>query len=235
MSNLKPIAKKPVQDEVFDQLKANIVSGNWKPGTRLPSEERLSKTLSVSRITIRAALHRLSALGLIESRHGDGTFVKHYSPENHLDSLVSLIVLDRRDILELLEIRQILEVAIAGLVAQRITDGQLKVLKSSFERMKTHSDDVEASANLDTEFHLYLADAAGNSIIRKIFMLISDVYESGMRGIKKIMGSGDALHYHALIVEAIEARNPERARKVMAEHIERTISAVKEHIEEFSD
>src|SRR6056297_2353173 len=130
MAELKKINKQSIQEEVFEQLKQNIISGDWLPETRLPSEDQLAKKLSVSRITIRSALHRLSALGLVESRHGEGTFVRKYSTDSYMDSLINLIVLDKKDINELLEMRRVLEVGIVGIATERVTENDLESLSN---------------------------------------------------------------------------------------------------------
>lgn len=226
MAELRKINKQLIQEEVFEQLKANIISGDWGPETRLPSEEQLAKRLSVSRITIRSALHRLSALGLVESRHGEGTFVKKYSTDSYLDSLINLIVLDKKDINELLEMRRVLEVGIVGIAAARISESDLEALEKIYENMKRNKDDVEACANYDAEFHLFLADITKNSIIRKVFTVISEIYETAMQQIVGIMGTEEALYYHGEIIKAFKKNDVETSTRLMEEHIERTIAAV---------
>ncbi len=226
MAELKKINKQSIQEEVFEQLKQNIISGDWLPETRLPSEDQLAKKLSVSRITIRSALHRLSALGLVESRHGEGTFVRKYSTDSYMDSLINLIVLDKKDINELLEMRRVLEVGIVGIATERVTDNDLESLTNIYENMKANIDDVDAFADYDAEFHLFLADITNNSIIRKVFTVISEIYESAMHQIVGIMGGEEGVYYHGQIIEAMRNKDTELSQKLMQEHIERTIAAV---------
>ena len=76
MSGVKPIKRVSVGEQVFTQLKELLVQGEWKPGEKLPSENELAAQFGVSRITVRQALQKLGALGLVETRLGEGSFVK---------------------------------------------------------------------------------------------------------------------------------------------------------------
>lgn len=88
---ITPIQKVNVVEEIFDQLQSMLIEGTWKPGDKIPSENELSETFGVSRMTIRQALQKMKALGLIETRSGSGSFVRKISPDDSLQDLVPLM------------------------------------------------------------------------------------------------------------------------------------------------
>ena len=118
-ASLKPVRRARVKQQVFEQLRDGIVRGSWPAGTRLPSENELIGKLGCSRISIREALHMLASLGLVETRHGGGTFVRPYSGEVLLSPLLPMIALEQTDILHVLEYRRIVEPGCVALAVAR--------------------------------------------------------------------------------------------------------------------
>ena len=125
---IKPIKKVRVGEQVFRQMKGLLISGEWRPGDKLPSETELAEQFGISRITVRQALQRLSALNLIETRLGEGSFVKTVEIDQPLDNLISIAYLGTKTQSQVLEFRTILEVASAGLAAIRAGDEDLLLL-----------------------------------------------------------------------------------------------------------
>ena len=99
---LKTISKRNISDVVYEQLMENLIAGEWKPGDKIPSENELAAQLQVSRISVRSALQRLSSLGLVESRQGEGTFVCEFSGAQYANNLIPLIVFERSDMQDLM-------------------------------------------------------------------------------------------------------------------------------------
>src|SRR5450432_4026973 len=91
LATLAPVARQSVVDAVADRLRGEILAGRLRPGTRLPSERELSLALGVNRLTLRASLARLEALGLIATRHGAGTVVASWRERASLDALATLV------------------------------------------------------------------------------------------------------------------------------------------------
>ena len=118
---LKPIKKESVRGQVFWQLREQILRRTWPPGSKLPSENDLSRTMGVSRVSIREGIQHLVSLGILETKHGEGTFVRELSGQIHFNALIPLLVLDDIDILNVLEYRQIIERGTAALAAERAT------------------------------------------------------------------------------------------------------------------
>ncbi|GFN22665.1 FadR/GntR family transcriptional regulator [Thermanaeromonas sp. C210] len=232
---IRRIPKVSVSQAVFEQLRDQIFSGNWPPGSRLPSENELARMLGVSRISVRAALQKLNTLGLVQSRQGGGTFVTDVTVDVYLNPLIPALALGKHDLLEILEFRRVYEVENARLAAMRRTEKDLERLEAIMERMRQVKEDLSLFSVEDLNFHLEVARAAKNSLILKVAQITKDILRHHMKEIVAFRGSKDGLYYHPLILEAIAARDPQRAAEIMAEHIETMIDDVREHYPEEED
>src|SRR3984957_10140043 len=132
---LGPVARSSVVDAVADRLRGEILAGRLPAGSRIPSERELSLALGVNRLTLRAALGRLEAVGLIATRHGAGTVVASWRERAGLDALASLIAflqaddVERRDlVISLLELRRIVAAEAIALAAERRTKKDLDLM-----------------------------------------------------------------------------------------------------------
>jgi len=230
MVELKSIGRTNIQDEVFKQLMDNIMSGKWPPGKKIPSEDHLAKALSVSRVTIRAAIQRLSALGLVSVKQGEGTFIEKYTTSRHLNSLIPLLAIENRDIMHLMQLRKILEVGIIEVVAKNISESGIARLEEIYRKMADSTGNREVFAKFDSDFHLALADLSENPLIMVCYSVISDIFSSSMKQIVNIMGPEGALYYHKEILHSLRQRDSEKAHELMHEHIEQTIVGLSKSI-----
>ncbi len=226
-NSLRPIKKESVGSQVFRQLRDQVVRRVWSPGSKLPSENELSKTMGVSRVSVREALQRLASLGLLETRHGEGTFVREFSGEIFFNSLLPLLVLDETSIFDVLEYRRIIESGIAGLAAERATAEDLERLEESYRDMVRFSDDVAAFAGADLEFHLMLAQATGNPVLIKVNDVIHHILSVSMEKIVTALGMQDGLHFHRKIIDAVRAGDTRLAERLMEEHVVRTVERLR--------
>lgn len=224
---LKPIKKESVRGQVFWQLREEIVRRTWPPGSKLPSEHELSRTLGVSRVSIREGIQHLVSLGILETRHGEGTFVRELSGPVQFNALLPLLILDDIDILHVLEYRRIVEKGTAALAAERATDQDLAEMEAAYEQMLQARDNVAAFARADLEFHLVLAKATGNPVIIKVNNVLQSILEISLENIVSTLGMEDGLHYHRLIIEAVRNRDARGAESIMQEHVDRTIMRLK--------
>lgn len=220
---LKPIKKESVRGQVFWQLRNQILRRTWPPGSKLPSENELARSMGVSRVSIREGIQHLVSLGILETRHGEGTFVKALNSQIHFNALIPLLVLDDIDLLQVLEYRQIIERGTAAMAAERATEQDLAELEAVYEQMVQFRDDVAAFSRADLEFHLVLAKATGNPIIIKVNNVLRSVLEVSMEKIVGTLGMQDGLHFHRLIIDAIRARDACTAESIMQEHVDGTI------------
>ena len=226
---LKTISKRNISDVVYEQLMENLIAGEWKPGDKLPSENELAAQLQVSRISVRSALQRLSSLGLVESRQGEGTFVCEFSGAQYANNLIPLIVFERSDMQDLMEFRNILDSEIAALAALRATDTDIALLHQNYQRHMSAEGDVTKCADYDSEFHCLLAAATHNALFHKVYQVFQPVFRKNMHQIVSIMGVSGARVNHAAILAAVEQHDPEAARAAMQTHVQETISSVWDH------
>ncbi len=226
-SSLARVKRAKIKEQVFLQLRDQIVRGAWTPGTKIPSENVLTRKLGVSRVSLREALHMLASLGLLESRQGGGTFVKAYSGEILFNPLFPMIALDKTDILNVLEYRRIVEKGTAALVAEKAGEKEIGELEAAYRKMTLAKGKVHDFARADLDFHLALARATGNPIVSKVNDIIKSVLSASMDRIVSSLGVSDGLSYHRRILDAIKARNAGLAESLMEEHLLGTIRRLK--------
>ena len=219
---IKPIKKVRVGEQVFQQMKGLLISGEWRPGDKLPSETELAEQFGISRITVRQALQRLRALNLIETRLGEGSFVKTVEIDQPLDNLISIAYLGTKTQSQVLEFRTILEVASAGLAAIRAGDEDLLLLQENLSHMKAIAaqKDDDAFSDLDLEFHTAIGQITKNPLIIRTNSILRDVLEPSMKEVIQRMGYETALRYHAQIIDAIRQKDSALAEDLMRKHIE---------------
>jgi len=225
--SLRRVTRRSVTTQVYEQLKAQVLHRVWLPGAKLPSENELAAKLGVSRVSVREGLQRLVSLGLLETRHGEGTFVRGYSAENSMNALLPMLALSRTDIFDVLEYRRIMEKGTVALVAEKASAEDIAALKQSYAVMVERQNDIAGFAQADLEFHLALARASGNPIIMKVNSIIRDILSVSMESIVRTLGTRDGLYYHQKIIEAIEAHDTRLAESIMEEHVVRTIQRLR--------
>ena len=169
LATLAPVARQSVVDAVADRLRGEILSGRLRPGTRLPSERELSLALGVNRLTLRASLARLEALGLITTRHGAGTVVASWRERAGLEMLGTLVKgLKLNDpawhelVRSSLELRRILAAEAVALAADRHTDEDIDAITACIQVLREHVDDPLAFARADLAFMRAVCKAARN-------------------------------------------------------------------------
>ena len=210
-----------VTDEAIEKLKGMIVSGQLRPGDRLPREADLATSLGLSRSSLREAVRALSLVRILDVRQGDGTYVSSLAADSLLDAL-SFIVEFHHDasVLDLLEVRRILEPAASARAAVRIDDASLGRLEEILNR-STPDSAVEELVRNDVEFHRAIAAAAGNSVLTSLIESLSGPTQRARvwRGITQEGALVRTLAEHRSIFDAIRAHDPELARTWATVHI----------------
>jgi len=221
---------KPVQDvklyqQVIEQIKDMLKSGELQPGDKLPSERDLVEQLQVSRTSIREALSALRLLGVVESRHGGGNFIRDQLDRNFLEPLSILFLLDRTSAAEVLQFRKILEVECARLAAENARPEQVTEMESVVEKLAEFQQDEEQNIHLDKEFHYTIAGCAGNRLLFNVVTAISDLLDFSIEDSRaKILmdpANQEALiEQHRGIYAAIAAGDGDLAAERMRGHLE---------------
>lgn len=205
-------------------LRNKIASGELAAGQKCPPEAELSAQLGVSRSSLREAVRAMSALGVMESRHGSGTYVSSLEPTVILQNfalLVDLLPLD--GLLELFEIRRLMESHAAAAAAANATPEVLAKLTALVESMEATTDPTEYS-ELDSQFHEEICRASGNSTLAALVGLFRSrgghfrIFE-GEEGVEVREGSTVG---HGAIVDAIACKDPTLAATAAASHVAQT-------------
>ena len=142
------IEKNNLVDEAYNQLLQMIASGEWVEGSKLPSESQLCETLGVSRNTVRVALSKLNALGLIESRQGFGYSVRNLNIGIYLNSMLPTMLLHSRDLESITEFRIGVESEAAAVAAERATAEDLERMRVACEKAEAHMGDPDMFAKV---------------------------------------------------------------------------------------
>ncbi len=201
-------------EEVMVQLAKLIRQGRLRPGDRLPPERELAERLHISRATLREALRAMQLQGLVESRHGAGNFIAGGRAE---DLAFALNHLALRDIFEL---RMLTEPSIAALAAERADADDVARLEQALSEQEQQSLHTSGSARADIAFHSALAEATHNHALMELGARMMEVLSpSRDPSLQTAQRARVSLLSHRHIVECIKARDPDRARRAMEEHI----------------
>ncbi len=229
MAKLQKIKMESLRSQVYMQLKNQLMEGVWKAGEKLPSENELCASLGVSRVTVRAAIQQLEILGLVETRHGGGNFVKEFSSANAMNALHPLIQInENQDIITILEYRKIIEKGTIGLIAPKITAADIAKLEDTYHLMISLSDTDQAQqqAEADHLFHYQLAQISNNPIIIKVYEIINVILAAAMVEIVRLLGTEMGLRYHRQLIDALKTGDKALCESVMEAHIEETIKKI---------
>ncbi|MBA4602145.1 FadR/GntR family transcriptional regulator [Thermoactinomyces mirandus] len=211
-------------DEVADYLKEQIMNGTYKPGDRLPSLRELSELLGVGQSTIREAVSSLKTMGLVTIRHGEGTFVTRFDPEEIMSGFEQIQPVTKQDILSLLEARKIIETGIARLAAERRSKEKLKNIEEALKEMEQAVAKEELGDKADLKFHYEIARASHNPVLEFIMQSISETMGKALKASREKMFQTKGypeqlLAEHRNIFEAIAGKNPKKAEEAMLNHL----------------
>jgi GntR family transcriptional regulator, transcriptional repressor for pyruvate dehydrogenase complex len=214
-------ARKALPDIVFERMHRAIKSGAYGPDERLPTEHDLATEFEVSRPVIREALKRLRDQGLIYSRRGAGSFVRALGLKEPLGfgQLENVA-----DLLNCYEFRLTLEPAAAAAAALRHDAGDLSTIRQALELLRDATNRQSHREDADYQFHLAIARAAQNTYFSTAMEALKDHIAVGMKfhgaSVKReASGLSRVFSEHEAIADAIVARNPDAARKLMHDHL----------------
>ena len=220
--NFHPVRPARASDEVVQQIKALIFSGRLGPGDQLPPEKDLTEQFGLSRITIRDALRVLESEGLVEIRVGarGGAFVARPTTQRISESLTTLLRLQHVTIQELIEARLVVEPQMASLAAKRATAGDVQAMEQAIAAARAgHRAGDPRFMPHSIAFHLALAEASRNQVLLSTVNSIRAPFQEALATAPAADMAERAIADHQLILDAIKARDGERAQQVMHEHI----------------
>ncbi len=216
---IKPVHRRQISSATIDRLLSMISDGYWLPGEQLPPQRELAKSLGVGMSTLREALQSLQMMGLLEMRHGEGTFITN-RPYDTYEKLLDLsLTLGDLDVEMLFEARGILESGFAYHAATRASEDQINTL---FEILKKEEQCIDAGQaecchDLDLSFHQMIAEMAHNSFLQQIDGTLFKALDKLLRILPQ---TKKGLRLHCAVAEAIRDRDPFRASESMHTLIE---------------
>lgn len=231
----EPISAGRVSESIVEQIKSLIRNGQLSPGDRLPAERQLAEAFGVSRVTVRDALRVLEAVGLIEVRvgAGGGAFIREPGSDHMAEGLANMLSLRSISPDELTEARAIIELGLLPTICERATEEDLDELEAICTKSLDSLDtDPAYDVRLSAAFHVRLAKASHNAamalmvesmhgpLLESLIVAQEVAPEMGRRGTDE----------HLQLITAIRSRDADKARAIMAEHLERTRTRIHDRL-----
>jgi GntR family transcriptional regulator, transcriptional repressor for pyruvate dehydrogenase complex len=209
-------------DEAITKLRNMIQSGELPPGSRLPPENQLATQMGLSRSGVREAVKVLESARVLEVRRGDGTFVTSLAPRLLLEGVgFAVELLQGETLLEVMEVRRLLEPAATGVAALRISEAELDEVAQLLDRMRKARDDAEELMQADVAFHHAVISSTGNETLTSLLDGLSGrtVRARVWRGLVEGNVTQSTLDEHEAIYVALKARDPFLATSAALIHV----------------
>lgn len=218
-------------DMVFHHIFNEIAAGTYPPGSRLPSSNALCQQYNASYVTVRAALQRLIALGLVETNTGGGTFVKSGFSELSSGFALPLIEMPVDEIWEMLEYRQWMEAQAAELAARKAQPQEIEHLQEIYEKMRHYHVNgmTELYSKSDYALHTYIAEIARNPLLKQVLDILGHFFRQQIAISNIYLGRDLGYDEHQMIIRAIEKGDPSSARFHAWAHVETTMELWKDY------
>ncbi|WP_101911263.1 FadR/GntR family transcriptional regulator [Marasmitruncus massiliensis] len=228
-SDILKIPKVNVSQATFDTLLGKVMDGTWKQGEKIPSENELKEMLGVSRHTVRSAITNLNMLGILETRRGDGNYVKGTGVALYIDFLIPYLFTGKTDVAKILEFRESIESTAARYAAMRATANDLCLIEEKMHICEQNNHDLQNYPAFDFDFHLAIAEASKSDLLiqsmyvvkKYCFAAIAEYFDLDLTL------DGTDLH-HRRIYEALIGRDADRACEAMGKHIRSIIHKIDE-------
>jgi len=238
VSYLNKIGKQSVVDKVVNQLVDAIISGNLRPGDRIPTEMELSETFNIGRNSVREAIKVLVSYGILEIRRAEGTFVCSGFTESMLNPMLYGIILEQDSSEHLAALRRILETGTLQLAVEKATEDdiqRLKVILDAFVDAVSSGDDVARVAELDFRFHQAVEEATHNPLLIKVSSIVDNLTKSSQfRTNKKVLAMGEGQHLidtHVDIFNTVVNRDRDSVLRVLDNSYKHWTLIVGDHTE----
>ncbi len=217
---IKSFERKNLVKEITAQLKENILSGEWPAGSLIPSEPELSRAFNVSRNTVRSAIQELCAYGILNKRQGIGTYVTESLTGNLLAASIPSILFSKKDLLDVLEFRRVIEIESVVLACRRASSVDISELRKCVALLRNAGSTPADFITADYALHLQLARSSGNGMFLRVITQLKDVILQYMEEAVSLTDINVSYERHSRIIDAIEQRKARTARNIMADHFD---------------
>ncbi len=223
---LNKVQRTGLVEHVIHQIQTKISRGEFPRNRKIPPEPMLMKQLGVGRSTVREAIRAMASAGVLDVRQGDGTYVRaQLAPSESLDAR-----LKRASLLELYQVRKIIEIEIAGLAAENRSEGDLSKIRRHLTRRQRARDREDNSAYLDADiaFHIAIAESTKNPVLTDLFVAFSNALRNGLEKlISDPLLHDDRISLHEPLFKAIKDRDAAAARHWTTVHVDTMLSRIR--------
>ncbi|MFL5620338.1 MAG: FadR/GntR family transcriptional regulator [Gemmatimonadaceae bacterium] len=225
--SFEPVVKQSLPDKLARQIRGTIQSGNYRRGDRLPPIVEMAKRFEVGQPSIREALKKLEAMGVVQIRHGAGVFVTRSEEVLVLASPDYAGTVTKKLLLDLVRARIPIEIQSVADCVKNATPEQVQELKRILASAGQHLEDDETLNSVNMEFHGKIAETSGNSVTAQLLAVLHELFADEQRLILGIFGSREDDHKdHVQILKAIEQRDEGLAVERMRSHLESVHAAI---------
>lgn len=218
-----PVNKGNLTEQIMETITDAIIQGQFQAGTKLPSEYELMEQLCVSRNSLREAMKILSAMGIVEIRRGDGTYVCSQIQPSLFDSVVYSIIYDLSTNAELLELRRVIDMEVMRLAMEKITEEDAENIWSNIRQMEEAIaiEDYAKTEELDYEYHLMLIDVCRNKFFERMMKSVYGIFEKSIiNTVEYEKRSSKVVQHHKNILNCILNKEADRVKEVVEESLE---------------
>lgn len=223
--SIPKVPKVNVSKTTFDILFRNIMDGTWKTGEKIPSENELKNSLMVSRHTIRSAIANLNMLGILETRQGDGNYVRETGIGLYIDFLIPYLMINTANVSQIIEFREAIEISVARLAARRATEENLEDIRQKLEACNSSRHNTTAYPAVDLEFHCAIARASKNDLLIQSMNVIKQYCFQAISSYFTEDLAEAGADCHQKLFEALCAHNEDEAALYMSRHMANIIPA----------
>ena len=221
-----PSSQGTLSSQIHDDLLARIGRGEFNPGDRLPGEATFMAEYQVGRNTLREAVQGLVALGLLEVRPRRGAIVLAATPQQLFPTRVLAALLDTKSVMDLYDVRLVLETHAAGKAATNPEPGDIELIDDALAQFRLAHAAGAPVWEADLRFHQAIAIASQNSVVPRLLLTTHSLLAEARRATEAVPGAVErAIIEHAEIARAIKSGDVAGARQAMTRHIESAIWA----------
>ena len=213
-----------VVEDIIETFKQSIIQGDLVPGQRLPSEAELVEQLGVGRGTLREAMKKLEALGVVNIQRGDGTYIVDKPSSALLSPLEFALMLEARVGVDLVELRSLIEVGYCQLAAHKATEEDWERIEAAQRAYADYANsverDVDLHTKLDLNFHFAVIDATHNPLVISVAQTVEKIFFASIRStLTKSAGREYGIEAHRSVVQAMRSYNPEEIRRAVVDSL----------------
>jgi len=220
LSAFQAVQRPSAVEDVIQKVQQALIRGDLQAGQRLPSEAKLVQQLGVGRGTVREATKMLSAMGVVESRQGDGTYICDTISPKVINPLLFTVLLESKNMENLYEFRRMVDVGYSTLAAEKATEADFERMDALIAEMETYREvaerDIETLVAMDFRFHHAILDATQNPLLIKVGQMLMEMFrETIKRSVSTIGGVRWTVSQHRRLLEALRSRDAAQVREAV--------------------